>query len=226
MRKEFSIFDFPFSIFYLPFVRAATAAGVKFAPPSKHNRWKDKDCPRGLVLIEMLLVVSLIALMTSIVMFSFSAMTGKIYFKRRAANLVQAFQSAVNTAQQSNRRYAVILNFDEKTWMLRQFNQLNFEGIPDDEAIIKTGFFDPRFDIDYVVYDDGIDTRQPREGQITSAALFFAGHGGWRNGGKVVLIDEDGRPWSIVIYRVGKPVELLEGDVPIMAPIPEEQMPF
>jgi hypothetical protein len=140
--------------------------------------------------------------------------------------LVQAFQSAVNTAQQSDRRYAVILNFDEKTWMLRQSNQLDFEGIPDDEAILKTGYFDPRFDIDYVLYDDGIDTRNPREGEMTTASIFFAGHGGWRSGGKVVLVDEDGQPWSIMIYRIGKPVELIQGDVPILAPIPEEQMPF
>ncbi len=207
--------NFPFSMFHFPCARKTKTASGK----------PDLRCG-GLVLVEMLMVLGIIAFITSIAMFSFSAMTGKSYFKRKAATLVQAFQSAVNTAQQSDRRYAVILNFDEKTWMLRQFNQLNFEGIPEDQAVIKTGFFDPRFDIDYVLYDDGVDTRYPREGQMTNAAIFFAGHGGWRNGGKVVLRDEDGNLWSIVIYRIGKPVELLEGDAPIMAPIPAEQLPF
>jgi type II secretory pathway pseudopilin PulG len=207
--------NFPFSILLF---RLALATKTASGKPNQRLG--------GLVLVEMLMVVMLIALMTSIAMFSFSAMSGKNYFKRKAATLVQTFQSAVNTAQQSDRRYAVILNFADKTWMLRQFNQLDFEGIPEDEAILKTGYFDPRFDIDYVLYDDGIDTREPRQGEITSAAIFFAGHGGWRNGGKVVLVDEDGQRWSIVIYRIGKPVELLPGDVSLLAPIPESEMPF
>jgi type II secretory pathway pseudopilin PulG len=198
---------------------------------SAQIRSKFHFCPyrgrrSGLVLVEVLMVLGIVAMITSIAMFSFSAISGKSYFKRKAATLVQAFQSAVNTAQQSDRRYAVILNFDEKTWMLRQFNQLDFEGIPEDEAVIKTGYFDPRFDIDYVLFDDGVDTRYPAEGVITNEAKFLAGHGGWRSGGKVVLIDEDGQPWSIVIYRIGKPIELLPGDVPLLAPLPESEMPF
>jgi type II secretory pathway pseudopilin PulG len=178
------------------------------------------------VLVEMLLVLGIIAFLTSIAMLSFSAVSGKSYFQRKAQNLVNAFQSAWNTAQQSDRRYAIVLSFTEKTWVLRQFAQLDFEGIPEDQAIIKTGTFDDRFQLDYVLYDDGDDTRTPREGERVTAATFFAGHGGWQFGGKIVLWDEDGNPWSIVVYRIGKPVELLPGDVAVLIPQEPRFMPF
>jgi type II secretory pathway pseudopilin PulG len=180
----------------------------------------------ALVLIELLLVLGLIALMTSIAMLSFSAVAGKSHFHRKAQNLVTAFQSAWNTAQQSDRRYAIVLSFTEKTWVLRQFAQLDFEGIPEDQAVIKTGTFDDRFQLDYVLYDDLQDTREQGTEQATTEARFYAGHGGWQCGGKVVLRDEDGNSWSIVVYRIGKPVELLPGDVSILIPQESKAMPF
>jgi type II secretory pathway pseudopilin PulG len=178
------------------------------------------------MLVEMLLVLGIIAFLTSIAMLSFSAVSGKSYFQRKAQNLVNAFQSAWNTAQQSDRRYAIVLSFTEKTWVLRQFAQLDFEGIPEDESIIRTGTFDDRFQLDYVLYDDEDDTRNPREGERVKSAIFRAGHGGWQFGGKIVLWDEDGNPWSIVVYRIGKPVELLPGDVAVLIPQEPRFMPF
>ncbi|MBN2514309.1 MAG: hypothetical protein JXB18_15325 [Sedimentisphaerales bacterium] len=180
----------------------------------------------GLVLVELLLVLVIIAMITSIAVISFSALSDKSYFRKRASTLVQAFQSAYSAAQQSDRRYAVVLSFSDGVWVLRQFNRLDFEGIPEEEAIIKTGTFNDRFYLDYVYYDDQDDTRFPKDGQMVTEARFYAGHGGWQHGGKVVLRDEDGNPWSILIYRAGKPVELVEGDVAMFLPLEPAQMPF
>jgi type II secretory pathway pseudopilin PulG len=174
----------------------------------------------------MLLVLVIIAMITSIAVISFSAMSDKSYFRKRASTLVQAFQSAYSAAQQSDRRYAVVLSFSDGVWVLRQFNRLDFEGIPEEEAIIKTGIFNDRFYLDYVYYDDQDDTRFPKDGQMVTEARFYAGHGGWQHGGKVVLRDEDGNPWSILIYRAGKPVELVQGDVAMFLPLEPGQMPF
>lgn len=184
-------------------------------------RWR-----RGLVFIEMLLVLGIIAMITSIAAISVSALLGKSYFRQRASTLMQAFQSAYTAAQQSDRRYAVVLSFSDGVWVLRQFNRLDFEGIPEEEAIIKTGTFNDRFYLDYVYYDDQDDTRFPKDGQMATEARFYAGHGGWQHGGKVVLRDEDGNPWSILIYRAGKPVELVQGDVAMFLPLDPAQMPF
>jgi type II secretory pathway pseudopilin PulG len=178
------------------------------------------------VLVEMLVALSIIAFLTSIAMLSFSAVSGKMYFQRKADKLVAVFQSAWNAAQQSDRRYVVELDFKEQTWVLRELVPEDTEVFAQDEAIMKTGFFDNRFQLDYVLYDDGLDTRAPREGEITTVASLIAGHGGWQYGGKVVLRDEDGNPWSIVFYRIGKPVELVPGDVDILLAMDAKYMRF
>ena len=171
---------------------------------------------RGLVLIELLLVLGIIAFLTSIAMLSFSAVSGNMYFKRKTEKLVELLQTAVNTAQQSDRRYVVTLDFKEQSWMLQELMPADAEVYDQDDATIKSGFFDPRFQLDYVLYDDGLDTRYPREGEVTTKTFLIAGHGGWQNGGKIVLRDEDDNPWSILFYRIGKPVELVPGDVDIL----------
>jgi type II secretory pathway pseudopilin PulG len=170
----------------------------------------------GLVLIEMLMVLGIIAFMTSIAMLSFSAVSGNMYFKRRASDLVAVMQSAWSTAQQSDRRYVVELSFKEQTWLLREMMPTDAEVFDQEDAIIKSGTFSGRFVLDYVLYDDGMDTRAPAEGKTTTDAVLIAGRGGWQYGGKVVLRDEDGKPWSILFYRIGKPVELVPGDVDVL----------
>lgn len=192
--------------------------------PTRNNR--KPSVRRGLVLVEMLVVLGIMAMLVSIAMLGFGAVSGRSYFHRKAQTLAETFQSAWIAAQQSDRRYAVVLSFTENMWVLRQFTQLDFEGIPEDESIIKTGTFDDRFQLDYVLYDDGDDTRTPREGERVTSAIFRAGHGGWQFGGKIVLRDEDGNPWSIVIYRIGKPAELVQGDATILIPVESQYIPF
>lgn len=175
-------------------------------------------------MIEMLMVVAMVALLTGIAMISFGAMWGNTRFKSRAESLVDTFQMAYEAALQSDRRYAVILDGDNECYILRQFEALDFSGIPDDEAIITTGHFDESFQFDYVLYDDLEDTRDSGEG--FTAARFYAGRAGWQYGGKVVLRDEQGNPWSILIYRLGKPAQLVEGDVDILLPQTKENITF
>jgi type II secretory pathway pseudopilin PulG len=170
----------------------------------------------GLVLIEMLMVLGIIAFLTSIAMLSFSAVSGNMYFKRRAENLIAVMQTAWSTAQQSDRRYEVILSFKEQAWFLQEMIPTDAEVFNPEDAIINSGYFSDRFVLDYVLYDDGMDTRTPAEGKTTTEAVLIAGRGGWQYGGKVVLRDEDGKPWSILFYRIGKSVELVPGDVDIL----------
>jgi type II secretory pathway pseudopilin PulG len=178
------------------------------------------------VLIEMLVVLGIIALLTSIAMLSFSAVWGNMYFKRKADNLVAVMQSAWNAAQQSDRRYEVILSFKEQLWQLQEMMPADAEVFDRENAIIKSGYFEDRFFLDYVLYDDGVDTRVSLEGQIIRDVSLIAGRGGWQYGGKVVLRDEDGNPWSILFYRVGRPVELVPGDVDILLAMDAKDMRF
>lgn len=177
-----------------------------------------------MALIEMLMVVGVIALLTSIAMISFGAMWGNTRFKSRAEDLVNTFQMAYEAAVQSDRRYAVILDHYNGRYMLRQFEALDFSVLPDDEAIILTGYFDDDFQFDHVLYDDMESTQD--SGDAFREARFYAGRAGWQVGGIVVLRDRDGTPWSIIIHRLGKPVELIEGYGEMLSPQTRDNVPF
>jgi hypothetical protein len=101
-----------------------------------------------------------------------------------------------------------------------------------DKAIIQTGLFNEQtLTIDYVLYDD-MDFLSSDESEDNSVAQarFLAGHSGWQFGGIVVLRDDDGRPWTLIIHRFAKPVELLEGEWDLdslgMSPKEIKDVPF
>jgi type II secretory pathway pseudopilin PulG len=185
----------------------------------------------GHVLIELLLVIGLIAMMTGIAILSFSSMWGNLRFKRQADQLVNTFQMAYNAASESDRRYAVILDLIEQSYVLREFKSLDLETMHPDEAIIQTNYFSEALTIDYVLYDD-LDflSLDELEDKTVADARFLAGKSGWQYGGIIVLRDDAGMPWTIVVHRFAKPVELLEGewDLDSLGMLPEyiEDVPF
>jgi type II secretory pathway pseudopilin PulG len=182
----------------------------------------NKPC-RGYVLLEVLIVVGLMAFLLSIGIISAGGLWGGRQVQHQAEELVNLFQMAQEAAAQSDRRYAVILDFSEQKYVLRQFASLDLQTIPDEEAIIHTGYFTDRFQLDYVLYDDLEDTREKED---VTEARFYAGRSGWQYGGKVVVRDQDGNPWSILISRMVTPVRLVEGDVPILLPVKPDALRF
>lgn len=185
----------------------------------------------GFVLIEMLMVVGLIGLMAAVVTLSFGAMWGNLRFKRQADQLVNTFQMAYNAAAESDRRYAVILDLIEQSFVLREFKSLDLETMNPDEAIIQTGVFSKALTIDYVLYDDGdFLSLDELEDETVAEARFLAGKSGWKYGGIVVLRDDDGMPWTVVIHRFARPVELFRGEWDLdslgIQPKYKEDVPF
>ena len=178
---------------------------------------------KAFVLVEMLMVVGLIGLMAAVATISFSAVWGNLKFKSQAQELVNAFQMARNAAAISDRRYAVVLDFTEQSYILREFKSVDLETMDPEEAIIQTKYFSEALTIDYVLYDDLDDTRDAED---VTEARFLAGKSGWQYGGKIALLDEDGQPWTIIIHRLGKPAELFEGDVGFLLPQDKESVPF
>ena len=182
---------------------------------------------RGFVLIEMLMVVGLIGLMTAVAVISFSAMWGNLKFKSQAEELVNVFQMAQDAATTTDRRYAVILDFSEQAFVLREFKSLDLQTMADEDAIIQTKYFSDALTLAYVQYDDLEDTRE--EENVTEVR-FLAGKSGWQFGGIIVLLDADGDAWTIVIHRFGKPAELIKGQLDLdslgMRPKYKENVPF
>ncbi len=179
--------------------------------------------PKGFVLVEMLMVIGVVGLMTAVAVIGYSAVWGNLKFKNQARDLVNTFQMAQDAAATSNRRYAVILDFTEQAFILREFKTLDLQTMDDDDAIIQTNYFSEALTLDYVLYDDLEDSRDEED---VTEVRFLVGKSGWQYGGKVGLLDADGRPWTIVIHRFARPVELFEGEVDIYLPQHRENVPF
>ena len=177
---------------------------------------------RALVLTEMLVVLVIIGMMTALVMLNFSSTSTKAKFEREAYAFVNILKMAQNAAAESNRRYVVILDMDEQSYTLRQFATLDLETLTDEEAILTTGYFSDYCFLEYVLFDDFEDTLDEESYQ----ARFYAGHSGWQYGGKIVLSDADENFYSVIVNRISRVITLLPGDVEILAPQYQEDVPF
>ena len=91
-------------------------------------------------------------------------------------------------------------------------------GIYIEEIIIENDFGDNCLVV-YVLFDDWDYTNQ-------DIAIFRAGHAGWQYGGKIVLLDSNERPYSVVVNRINRIVELKAGDVEILFPRDKDEMLF
>ena len=88
-----------------------------------------------------------------------------------------------------------------------------------DEEIITTGEFSDRFQVSYVLFDDGDWTN-------SKTAFFRVGKFGWQWGGKISLLDESGNEYTIVVNRLSRMIELNEGDTEIIKPRTADEMGF
>ena len=177
-------------------------------------------CAGAFVLSEVIVVVFIVAMFTMLAMFNLGGVIYSNSFKNQSHELVKVFKMAATSAAETGRRYEVILNFSEQTYILRQITTglVAAEDILE-EDIILTGEFNDEFQLSYVMFDDGELTNE-------APALFRAGKAGWQYGGKVVISDEEGRIYSIVINRLSRMIRLEYGDVEILMPRNPDEVVF
>jgi hypothetical protein len=125
---------------------------------------------------------------------------------------------AANAAAESDRRYEVIIDLTEQKYMLREITSPDLTQVLEEEIIVEDEFSENCW-VAYVIFDDGEYTNEGR-------AKFRAGHSGWQYGGKIVLLDEDGQPYSIVVNRLSGIIVLKDDDVEILLPRPRDEVPF
>lgn len=185
---------------------------------------------KGLVLIELLLVIAILGLMTGLAAIKLLPGFDRTMFKKEAYEIVGALKMAQNAAAQSNRRYAVFFDLLEpQNYSLREINALEDlaeETIPDEDMTLSTKQLSERCEIAYIRFDDGDDTRDEGENLLILKSYFVAGRSGWQNGGKIVLLDKNGNPYSIVVNRIGRMITLMEGDVDIFLLEAKKDVPF
>jgi type II secretory pathway pseudopilin PulG len=177
-------------------------------------------CPRtrAFVLVEMIIVVSILALFVVMVQTHLFGTLRRSRFKANVQEFVSAMQMAVSSAAESSRRYEMIIDLSEQTFLLRQITSSDLSEILDEE-IIFDGQFGETCRVAYVEFDDGTFTNEGK-------AKFRVGHAGWHYGGKIVFLDESEQSYSVMISRITPIVELVEGDPALMTPKGKDEVPF
>lgn len=175
--------------------------------------------PAAFIFIELILAITIISMITALSLIAFSAAFGKTQFQKQADSFINTLKMARTAAAESDKRYAVILDFDEWTYTFREYVTLAMDVLPFEEAVLKTGLFTEQCQLDYVVFDDLTDTRDwDLENTEYFRVVLFAGHSGWQNGAKIVLRDADGNPYSVIVNRLTPIITLYPGDVDMLLP--------
>ena len=177
-------------------------------------------CRGGAVLAEIIMIVFIVAMFVSLAIVNLEGALDRENFKSRANELVKLFQMAGTSAAETGKRYEVIIDFVQNNYMLREITT-GLVAVEDilEEEIIDTGQFSERFQVSYVLFDDGTWTN-------SKTVFFRVGKAGWQWGGKISLFDENGKEYTIIINRLNRMIELYEGDVEIKKPMPPEEMGF
>jgi prepilin-type N-terminal cleavage/methylation domain-containing protein len=185
---------------------------------SDTNDRKTKCEHPAFTLTELIVVVLIISLFVLLAQMRLFGLLAKNTFKAQAQELVSKMQMAASAAAESNRRYEVIIDLTEQSYLLRQITSPDLSQVLEEEIIVENDFSD-NCRVTYVLFDDGEYTNEGR-------AKFRAGHAGWQYGGKIILLDEDERTYSIVINRLNRVVTLKEGDIELLEPKPKDKVPF
>ena len=172
----------------------------------------------GFTMAELLVVLVVISLFVLVAQIHLFGLLRKNKFKAQIQQLVSTMQMAAGAAAESDRRYEVIIDIPEQRYMLRQITNPDLSQVLEEEVIVEDSF-SVNCRVVYVQFDDGDFTSEDR-------AKFRAGHSGWAYGGKIVLLDEKERPYSIVVSRLNRMIALEQGDVELLWPKTKDEVPF
>jgi prepilin-type N-terminal cleavage/methylation domain-containing protein len=173
---------------------------------------------RGFTMTELIVVVLIVSLFILLAHINLFELFRKNTFKAQVQEFVSTMQAAASAAAESDRRYEVIIDLIEQSYMLREITSPDLFEVLEEEIIVENDFSD-NCQVDYILFDDGDYTNEGR-------AKFRAGHSGWQYGGKIVLLDENEQEYSVMVNRLNRIIELKEGDVGFLEPKRQDEVPF
>jgi Tfp pilus assembly protein FimT len=165
-----------------------------------------------------MVVIVIVSLLVVLAATNLKGVVTKNSFKARVQGLVSAIEAASTSAAQSGKRYEVIIDIPQQSYMLREISSPDLSEVLEEEIIAQEDF-GANCRVSYVLFDDGEFTNEDR-------AKFRASRTGWQFGGIIVLLDKDEQPWSIVIDRLSNIVSLQPGEAQIIWPRSKDEMPF
>ena len=172
----------------------------------------------GFTLTELIVVIVIISLFVLLAQVNFFGLLRKNTFRAQVQDFISTMQMAGRAAAESDRRYEVIIDLTEQSYLLRQITSPDLSEVLEEEIIVDH-YLGENCRVVYVEFDDG-------EYINDGWAKFRAGHSGWQYGGKIVLLDEKEQPYSILVNRMNRIVSLQEGDVALLEPKAREEMLF
>ena len=177
-----------------------------------------RNARRGFTLAELLVVLVVISLFAALAQIHLFGLLEKKTFRAQIQQFVSTMQMAAGAAAESDRRYEVIIDIEEQSYLLREITNPDLSEVLEEEIIIQADLGE-NCRVAYVEFDDAEYTNEGR-------AKFRAGHSGWAYGGKIVLIDRNEQPYSLVVNRLNRIVGLEEGDVLLLEPKAKDDIPF
>jgi len=177
-------------------------------------------CRRAFTMAEMIVVIAVLCLSTFVVILNTFDWFGRNTFKSKVQEFISVMQLAADTAAQSEKRYEIIIDITEQSYLLREVTVPDLDYFSE-EQIIRQGYFNENCRVDYCIFDDLVSTNEDQQ-----IAKFRVGHAGWQNGAKIVLFDRHDQPWSVLISRLTGIVSLEKGDVELLLPKEENEMSF
>ena len=167
---------------------------------------------------EMVVVLAILSLFLLLAQINLFGLLRKNTFKAQIQELVSTMQNAVRAAAESDKKFEVIIDIEEQGFLLREITSPDLSEILDEEIITQENLSN-NCRIVYVEFDDGEYTYDGR-------AKFRAGRSGWTYGGKIVLFDENERPYSIVVNRLNRIIMLEEDDFKLLEPKAQDEITF
>ncbi len=187
----------------------------------RNTQYAIRNMRCGFTMTELVVVVMIVSLFVLLAVTNFSGLLRRNTFRAQANELVSTMQMAASAAAESNRRYEVIIDIAEQSYLLRQITSPQLPSDVLEEEIIVQNDFGNNCRVVYVLFDDLVGTDEEHQ-----RAFFRAGHAGWQAGGKIVLFDDDEQPYSVVVNRLNRIVGLQRGDVELLMPKGQDEVPF
>ncbi len=169
-------------------------------------------------LVELIVVLTLLGLLVMMAMTNLFGVLRRQSFKSQVQDFVSTMQMAAFSAAENGRRYEVIIDPTDQSYLLREITSSDLSEVLEEE-IITQGQFGSNCRLSYVEFDDGDYTNSER-------SKFRTGPAGWTYGGKVVFLDEGEQPHAVVVNRLLPTVELVAGDPPLLTPKAKDEVPF
>ena len=172
----------------------------------------------GFTLTELVVVIVVLSLFVLLAQIHLFGLLRKGTFKAQIQELVSTMQMAASAAAESDSRYEVIIDVAEQSYTLRQITNPDLSEVLEEEIILEN-MFAGNCRVVYVEFDDGDYT-------YDGTAKFRAGHSGWAYGGKIVLLDENETPYSVVVNRLNRIVALEDGNAELLLPKARDEIFF